>query len=178
MTNPNKPEFRREDRTKKVRLKGRWRRPKGIHSKMRHGFRGRAPVVNPGYKLADELRGLDKEGKTIVYISTIGDIGGLKPENHTIIISSSVGAKLRLSIIEAASKSGLKIVNIRNPVSYSDNVKKQLAENKMFKEKLKKEKEAKQKKKPEPKKEASEKTEEEKKEEERLEKEKVLTQRT
>ncbi|MEK6967998.1 MAG: eL32 family ribosomal protein [Nanoarchaeota archaeon] len=177
MTNQTKPSFRREDRTKKVRLKGRWRRPKGIHSKMRHGFRGRAPVVNSGYKLADSLRGLDIAGKTIVRISSLSNIEELSAEKHSLIIASDVGTKLRLVIIETASKSGFKIINIKKPSEYVETIRKRMADNKESKEKHRKEKESKLKKK-EVKKETAEKSEEAKKEEEKLAQEKVLTQRT
>lgn len=178
MTNPNKPNFRREDRTKKVRLKGKWRRPKGIHSKMRHGFRGRAPTVNAGYKLAEDKRGLDFNNKLLVRISSLAEISSLSPQKHSLIIASAVGTRLRLSIIDSASKAGFSLQNVRKPSEYVASINKRLSEKKEKKQKAKSEKASKEKKKEAKKKEEPQKTEEQKKEEEKLEQEKILTQRT
>ncbi len=176
MTNPTKPVFRREDRNKKVRLKGKWRKPKGIHSKMRHAFRGRAPVVGPGYRIPVGERGKDVAGKLIVLVHNSHDLQALSSDS-AIIIAASVGARLRLSIMDAAEKSGISITNIRKPGDYRQGVQLRLQQNKERRTKAVKERESKSKKKEQKKEAPQEKSEEQKKEEQRAEQEKVLTQR-
>ena len=36
-----KPEFIRQDNPKRMKLNYKWRKPKGVHSKIRHHFKGR-----------------------------------------------------------------------------------------------------------------------------------------
>ncbi len=175
--------FRREDRHKKKKMKGKWRYPKGIHSKMRHGFRGRAPVVNVGYQTDASIRGKTLDGKTIKLVSRVEDLAGIESSDSIIVIAKTVGARKRLAVIEAAQKASLSVLNIKDAAKYSSKVKETLENNKKLRsEKLQarqsKQKEQKSKKSDKKDDATAQKTTEEKKEEERAEKEKVLTQRT
>ena len=50
MEKRKKPKFYRQDISKAIRVqRSSWRRPKGLQSKMRHGFRGRANMPSTGY---------------------------------------------------------------------------------------------------------------------------------
>ena len=44
-----KPAFIRQDNPKRPKLKDVWRKPKGVHSKIRHHFKGRRKITSPDY---------------------------------------------------------------------------------------------------------------------------------
>ena len=52
-----KPEFIRQDNPKRKKLNYKWRKPKGIHSKMRHNRRGKRGSPSPGYGSPNEIKG-------------------------------------------------------------------------------------------------------------------------
>ena len=58
-----KPEFIRQDAHKKPGLGWKWRRPKGITSKMRLHLKGYRRIVKKGYRSPKDVRGLTKDGK-------------------------------------------------------------------------------------------------------------------
>lgn len=169
------PPFRREDRHKKVRMKGGWRRPKGIHSKMRHAFKGRAPVVSVGYIGKASERGLTAEGKSIEMVFNTSQLGLLDSSKASIIIGSAVGGKKRIQIMDAAAKSNFKILNIKDTKKYSESINKEFAARKSKRAEQVAKKQQKQKVKKEEK--LEDKTEEEKKQEGIAEQEKILTQK-
>src|SRR3990167_5790376 len=85
-----KPVFIRQDNPKRMKLNYKWRKPKGIHSKIRHHFKGRRKMPSPGYKSPMEVRGLHSSGLKIVRIFSLEDISKIKNGAEGIIISKSV----------------------------------------------------------------------------------------
>src|SRR3989344_3894619 len=57
-----KPDFIRQDIRKKARLKIKWRKPRGLDSKIRRKLNGRAKPVSQGYRSPKNVRGLHKRG--------------------------------------------------------------------------------------------------------------------
>lgn len=102
--------FIRRNHDKYKRLGGRrkkliWRRPKGIHSKMRERRAGYPQRPEMGMKSAKTER---KEIKIVKNMREISNIG--KGEK---IIISKVGRKLRTEIEKKAIELGIKIINNR-----------------------------------------------------------------
>lgn len=107
-----KPEFKRYEAHKKLKLKDKsWRRPRGRHSKMRRGI-GRKKKVNAGYGGPKLVRGLHPSGFEELRISTPSELE-MVGENQAIRIASTVGQKKRLLIEDKAKEMGLKILNPR-----------------------------------------------------------------
>ena len=69
-----KPIFIRQDNPKRKKLSYKWRKPKGIHSKIRHHFKGRRKMPSPGYKSPAAVRGFHSSGLKIVYVFTPTDV--------------------------------------------------------------------------------------------------------
>ena len=69
-----KPVFIRQDNPKRPKLSDKWRKPKGIHSKIRHHFKGRRKMPSPGYKSPAEVKGLHATGLKIVMAYSAGDL--------------------------------------------------------------------------------------------------------
>ncbi|MDP8002648.1 MAG: 50S ribosomal protein L32e, partial [Caldisphaera sp.] len=93
------------------RLQKGWRKPKGIDAKMRLQRKGYPPIVKVGYKGNKFIRGLHPSGLIPVVVSSVKDLESLSSDVHIVYISSSVGIRKRLTLLEAAKKRNLKIAN-------------------------------------------------------------------
>lgn len=108
-----KPEFRRYEAHKKLRLRDKsWRRPRGRHSKLRKRVAGRK-IVMAGYGSPKAVRNLHPSGYEEVLIYNPEQLEAVNAERQAVRIASSVGLKKRLLIEEKANKMGLKILNPR-----------------------------------------------------------------
>lgn len=173
-----KPDFIRQDYHKKKRLGKKWRRPKGLHSKIRLGFKGRAKKVSRGYRSPRKIRGLHKSGLQESVIKSMGDLKELNAKENCLIISSSLGDRKRIEILRKTKELGFNILNIKDVDDYIKKVEYKINSRKKIKKgeaEKKKEKEVKIKGKKE--KLAEKVNEEEKQKIEKKEKDKVLTKR-
>ena len=174
-----KPYFTREGSKNSVRIGKKWRRPRGLQSKMKHQAAGHRAKVKVGYRYPVDVRHLDREGYFFVRVSTLAELRLFDPKVHKIIISSNVGLKKRLLLLEKAAEKEFKIFRYKDPLKKIEELKDKLKSKKVItgeKKKLKKEKKEKAaKKKPE----LEEKvlTAEDKKKKDQKEMEKVITKR-
>lgn len=135
-----KPDFKQQNFGRKKRISDRWRRPKGIQSKMRHKFKGYSIMVSKGWRSPVEVRGLDRHGYETVVVFNVQDVAKIE-KHQAIVISGNVGNKKRMEIIEKAEQLKVPIVNIK-----TDKFKAKIAQEKANKDKLKAEKSEKKKK--------------------------------
>ena len=170
-----KPEFIRQDYHKKPGLKRKWRKPKGLHSKLRLNKRGKFKKVSKGYRSPREVRGLHKTGLEERRINNIKQLDALDHKKHGVIISSTTGKKNRIGILKKSKELGFNVLNIRNPEDYIKNAEQEMAAKK--KPKKEEKKDVKEKAAKEEEKLAGKTGEEGKKEEEKKEKDKLLTKR-
>jgi large subunit ribosomal protein L32e len=135
-----KPDFKQQNFGRKKKISDRWKRPRGIQSKMRHKFKGYPIMVSKGWRSPVEVRGLDRLGNETVIVYNVQEVA--KVEKHqAIVIAGNVGNKKRMEIIEKAEQLKIPIVNIK-----VDKFKAQIAKEKAEKAKEKEEKSAKKKK--------------------------------
>lgn len=172
-----RPDFIREGSQNSVRAGKKWRKPRGLHSKMRHQFAGHRKRVKSGYMGPALVRGLDNKGFKLVNVNNLRELNLLDPKLHKIVLSSKIGVKNKILLLEQASQKGFNIYPYKDPLKkieeFKDKLKSRKAE-KVAKVKVKKERKEKMvKKKPE----LEEKvlTAEDKKKEEKKEMEKVIT---
>jgi len=106
------PKFFRPNlgRTSRKRIKANWRRPRGIDNKKRLKIKYVGAEPNIGWRGRKEIRGLHPSGFKEFLVSNLNDLDSLKG-NEIIRISSGVGRKKRLAIIEKCKKQGLRILN-------------------------------------------------------------------
>ncbi|MFH1054383.1 MAG: 50S ribosomal protein L32e [Candidatus Woesearchaeota archaeon] len=140
-----KPKFTRQDNHKKPKLGDKWRRPKGIDSKMRLRLKGYKKSPSKGYKSPKAVKGLSKEGLKKILVYTIKDIDPINNEEEGIIISKGVGNKKRIEIIKRANEKKINVLNIKKPLEYVKNVEDNLKDKKESKKKEKDKKEEKEK---------------------------------
>ncbi|MCB9358580.1 hypothetical protein H6503_01490 [Candidatus Woesearchaeota archaeon] len=166
-------EFPRYNSHKLKKLARKWRKPRGLHNKVRLSHKGYTKLVKVGYGTAGKIQPL--------VVKNLTDIAALKAGTE-IVVSSSLGQKKRLELIKKAEELKLKIINIKS--DYAQKVAESMKQKKDAKAEKKKKKEQKQKeaKEKKPKKDDKESsvediTEEEKKAEEKKEKDKLLTRK-
>ncbi|RLE46921.1 50S ribosomal protein L32e [Candidatus Woesearchaeota archaeon] len=177
--NKKRPSFNREDYNKWKRIKkGTWRKPKGIHSKSRHSFKGNFPLVKPGYRGPKLVRGLHFSGLVPVVVYNLKELSVVDPKTQGVVIGS-VGMRKRVALLNECKSKGINVLNFKDIDAALKACDELIVKKKEFKEAKKKAKKLskeKIKKKAEEKKAKAE-SEEDKKEKERKDMEKILTKR-
>ncbi len=180
-----KPEFIRQDNPKRMKLNYKWRKPKGLHSKIRHHFKGRRKMPSPGYKSPAIVKGLHSTGLMIIHVASANDVVKIKKDREGIIVSKSVGTKKKLEIFRKAKELDVKVLNINidehiKKIEDFINSKKSKSskETKKEEKKEKSPKESKEQKHEQAQKDTDTANDESRKEAEKKEKDKLLTKRT
>ena len=106
----SRPVFKRHGSHRKAELSDRWKKPRGLHNKLKDSKRGCGPAVSDGYRTPEAVRGKHISGLAIVHVSNVTALVGVDKETHGIVISS-VGAKRQLEILAAAHKAGIRVLN-------------------------------------------------------------------
>ena len=110
--NRKRPEFHRQEWFRFVRLSdGRWRKPRGLHSSMRRGYKYRPNKVSIGYRGPKLARGLHPSGFREVLVNNPSDLDGIDPKTEAARIAHGVGTRKRIAIIEKAEKLGIRVLN-------------------------------------------------------------------
>lgn len=87
-----------------------WRKPKGIHNKMRESRRGYSPIVRMGYKSDKAVRGKINKLTPIV-VRSLSDLSNVGKDN--IVIIGKIGKRKRVILVNK-----IKELNIRvHPLS-------------------------------------------------------------
>jgi large subunit ribosomal protein L32e len=176
-----KPVFLREDYQKRACIPLPWRRPRGIHSKLRHRFAGHRALANPGYGSPKEAYGLHRSGYEQILVHTLNELAKLNSKTQGAILGSTIGLPRKIALLTEAKKLGVKVLNVKDIDAELKSIQDGIVARKDTKTKAAKEKEEKAKEKEakaKPKAElASKVSEEEQKKKEKEEKDKVLTTR-
>ncbi|MBI2106327.1 hypothetical protein HYT56_05845 [Candidatus Woesearchaeota archaeon] len=160
-----KPKFIQQDTNRKKSLKLKWKKPRGIHSKLREKRAGHRKNPSQGYRSPRSIRYF-VAGMKINIINNIDDLGSIK--EGAALLSSRIGAKKKLQILSKAKDLKIKVLNVKNIDEYISSQKEKF-------EKRKQEKKSKQLDKKKSKEKAvkeSKKKEEEQKSEEKTDKQK------
>lgn len=104
------PVFRRQQAAIRKKLKAGWRKPKGLHSKMKDGLRGYPKALRMGYRTPVAVRGMTKHGLFPVRVERPEQLAGLDPKQHALVLGK-VGARKKIMIIEQAQKEGFTLTN-------------------------------------------------------------------
>lgn len=103
--------FYRQEWFRFSRLGQKWRRPRGIHSKMRRHYKYRPNVVSIGYRGPRDVRGYHPSGFKEVLIWNAEDLDRINPATEAVRIGGSVGAKKRTAIQAKADTLGIRVLN-------------------------------------------------------------------
>ncbi len=107
-----RPSFRRVESWRYVRVKDSWRKARGIDSRTR--IKSKSGVKSPsvGYRGPKKVRGLHPSGYEEVRVHNINDLKGLNNKKHAIKVSTKLGVKKRISVIDYAQSRGFKVLNL------------------------------------------------------------------
>ena len=106
-----RPAFRRQEWFRFSRLGEKWRKPRGIHSKMRRHYGYRPPIVSIGYGGPAEVRGYHPSGFKEVMVHNVDQLTGVDPRTEAVRIGGTVGRKKKLTIEAKANELGIRVLN-------------------------------------------------------------------
>ncbi|MHA1670146.1 MAG: 50S ribosomal protein L32e [Promethearchaeota archaeon] len=108
----HRPSFRRVESWRYKRVKDPWRKARGIDSRTR--IKSKSGVKSPsvGYRGPKKVRGLHPSGYEEVRVVNIEDLKNLNNRVHALKISSKLGSKKRMLLIDYAQNRGFKVLNI------------------------------------------------------------------
>ncbi len=109
--NKKRPEFHRQEWFRIKRLGDAWRKPRGLHSKMRKNLGYRPARVSIGYRGPKKARGLHPSGFQEVLVHTPAELEGIDPKTQAVRIGHGVGFRKRTMIVEKAEKLGIRVLN-------------------------------------------------------------------
>ena len=110
--NKKRPSFRRVKSWRYKRVKDSWRKARGIDSQTRKKTKSGVKSPNVGYRTPRKVRGLHPSGYEEVRVTTVQDLNNLNKNRHAIKISSKLGSKKRVVLIDYCQKRGFKILNL------------------------------------------------------------------
>jgi large subunit ribosomal protein L32e len=109
------PTFRAQNSWRFKRVSPKWRKPRGIDSKMREKLKGHPKMVNVGYRKPKLLRDMyfsDKLGlREEFQVSSIPDLDLVLPHKHIVRIDGNLGARKKEKIFQEAVSWGLHVIN-------------------------------------------------------------------
>ncbi len=105
------PDFVRQQAELYKRIDSNWRKPRGIHSKMRKGRRCKRPTAKIGYGTPKKVRGLHPSGFREVLVHTPGEVDNVDGATEAIRIAGTVGGRKRKRIIEKADEMDIRVLN-------------------------------------------------------------------
>jgi len=111
MISGRRPAFKRQEWFRYARLGEKWRKPKGIHSKMKRRLKRRQPIVDIGFRGPASVRGLHPSGFEEVLVYNVGGLEDIDPKVQAVRIGATVGTKKRVAIEDRASELGIRVLN-------------------------------------------------------------------
>ena len=111
--NRKRPAFKRQNWFRYKRLGQKWRRPRGMHSKMRTRRKYRPPVASISYRGPAAARGLHPSGFAEVVVHRPADLEAIDPQREAARIAATVGDRKREVIETRAAELKIRVLNSR-----------------------------------------------------------------
>jgi large subunit ribosomal protein L32e len=111
MISGRRPAFKRQEWFRYSKLGEKWRKPKGIHSKMKRRLKRRQPMVDIGFRGPESVRGLHPSGFEEVLVYNVDGLEGIDPKVQAVRIGGTVGTKKRIAIEDRATELGIRVLN-------------------------------------------------------------------
>lgn len=110
MNPKKKPKFLRQG-TYLKKVKKKWRRPRGSHSKLKVKEKSKGSLPNVGYGSPRELRGLHPSGLREVMVYNLNDLEKIEKKKEAGRLSSGIGRKKKEIIVKRAKELKIRIFN-------------------------------------------------------------------
>jgi large subunit ribosomal protein L32e len=111
MISGRRPAFKRQEWYRYSKLGENWRKPKGIHSKMKRCLKRRPPMVDIGFRGPVAARDLHPSGFEEVLVYNVDGLEGIDPKKQAVRIGGTVGTKKRMAIEDRADELGIRVLN-------------------------------------------------------------------
>ena len=111
MISGRRPAFKRQEWYRYSKLGEKWRKPKGIHSKMKRCLKRRPPMVDIGFRGPVAARDLHPSGFEEVLVYNVDGLEGIDPKKQAVRIGGTVGTKKRMAIEDRADELGIRVLN-------------------------------------------------------------------
>lgn len=129
LTKSKKPRFLRQDANRNKSLVKNWRKPKGMHSKMRLHLRGRRASPSPGYASPRAVRGLTREGLTEVHVYNAKHLENFNPKTQ-IIVFGNIGMRKKMELLKVCTEKKYSVAQIKDIPAFMKKVESGLASRK------------------------------------------------
>lgn len=100
--------FIRHAAHRKKRLSKTWRRPRGLHNKMRLERKGSRPRVKEGYRTKAQDRN-KKNGLEIVRVHNVAQVEAVDAKTQGVVVAS-IGMKKKIAVLQAIKKNDLTLL--------------------------------------------------------------------
>ena len=111
MISGRRPAFKRQEWFRYSKLGEKWRKPKGIHSKMKRQLKRRPPMVDIGFRGPIAARDLHPSGFEEVLVYNVDGLESIDPKKQAVRIGGTVGTKKRIAIEDRAAELGIRVLN-------------------------------------------------------------------
>ena len=111
MISGRRPAFKRQEWFRYSKLGEKWRKPKGIHSKMKRQLKRRPPMVDVGFRGPVAARDLHPSGFEEVMVYNVDGLENIDPKKQAVRIGGTVGTKKRMAIEDRADELGIRVLN-------------------------------------------------------------------
>ena len=108
-----RPAFKRQNWFRYKRLGTAWRKPRGMHSKMRTYRKYRPPMASAGYRGPAAARGLHPSGFVEVLVHRPEELEALDGKLEAARVAATVGDRKREAIEARAEELEIRILNSR-----------------------------------------------------------------
>ena len=105
------PEFHRQEWFRYKKLGDSWRKPRGLHSKMRKNVKYRPKMARIGFGSPKSVKGRHPSGFEEILVHRPDDLEGIDPKTQAVRIGHQVGTRKRIAIEDKADELGIRILN-------------------------------------------------------------------
>ena len=111
--NRKRPAFKRQNWFRYKRLGQKWRKPRGMHSKMRARRKYRPPMASISYRGPAAARGLHPSGFAEVLVHRPEELESLDGNLEAARVAATVGDRKREAIEARAAELDIRVLNSR-----------------------------------------------------------------
>lgn len=120
-----KPTFLRQD-AHRLHLPKKWTRPRGIHNKMRLKIKGHRIRPSTGFGSPRKIKNTLRSGLLPLIIKNKAALDTINTKTQTAMLSSTLGKKKRLEILEYSLSKNIIIYNVKDPKQTIEKIKQEI----------------------------------------------------